>query len=124
MTKIKPIRSDDDLTAALARIDELWSADPGTPEGDELDVLCDLVEHYENQTYQVEPMEPVDFLHQHMEATGRVQADLADLLGSRSRASEVLNRKRSLTVDMIHKLSTGWHIPADCLVKPYQIAAE
>lgn len=71
MTKIKPIRSDDDLTAALARIDELWSADPGTPEGDELDVLCDLVEHYENQTYPVEPMEPVDFLHQHMEATGR-----------------------------------------------------
>ncbi len=124
MTKIKPIRSDDDLTAALARIDELWSADPGTPEGDDLDVLCDLVEHYENQTYPVEPMEPVDLLHQHMEATGRVQADLAELFGSRSRASEVLNRKRSLTVDMIHKLSSGWHIPADCLVKPYQIAAE
>lgn len=124
MTKIKPIRSDDDLTAALARIDELWSADPGTPEGDELDVLCDLVEHYENQTYPVEPMEPVELLHQHMAATGRVQADLAELLGSRSRASEVLNRKRSLTVDMIHKLSAGWHIPADCLVRPYQIAAE
>lgn len=124
MAKIRPIRNNDDLTAALARIDELWGSDPDTPEGDELDVLYDLVEHYENRTYPVEPVEPVELLHRHMEATGRVQADLAELFGSRSRASEVLNRKRAMTVEMIHKLSSVWHIPADCLVKPYQVAAE
>lgn len=124
MTKIRPIRSNDDLTAALARIAELWGADPDTPEGDELDVLSDLVEHYENRMYPVEPVEPVKLLQRHMQATGRVQADLAELFGSRSRASEVLNRKRAMTVEMIHKLSSVWHIPADCLVKPYPIAAE
>lgn len=124
MTKIKPIRSNDDLTVALSRIDELWKAEPGTPEGDELDVLCDLVEHYESQAYPIEPVDPVELLHHHMEATGRVQSDLAELFGSRSRASEVLNRKRAMTVDMIHRLSSQWRIPADCLVKPYQVAAE
>ncbi|UWR53654.1 transcriptional regulator [Phaeobacter inhibens] len=122
MQKIKPIRSDDDLDAVLARIDQLWGASPETSDGDELDVLCDLVEHYENRWYPVEPIEPIELLHMHMTATGRVQADLAELFGSRSRASEVLNRKRALTVDMIHRLSSVWNIPAECLVKPYQVS--
>jgi HTH-type transcriptional regulator / antitoxin HigA len=121
--EIRPIRNNNDLTAALIRIDALWGEEPGTPEGDELDILVDLVEHYENKHFPVEPMEPIDLLKVHMETTARTQADLAALLGSRPRASEVLNRKRALTVDMIHKLSTGWHIPADCLVKPYHLAA-
>jgi len=124
MTTIKPIRSNDDLTGALARIDQLWGADPKTPEGDELDVLCVLVEHYENQTYPIKPMEPVELLRQHMEATGRFQADLAELFGSRSRASAILNGKRALTLNMVYKLSSVWHIPADCLVKPCKVAAE
>lgn len=67
-------------------------------------------------------MEPIDLLKAHMETTARTQADLAALLGSRPRASEVLNRKRALTVDMIHKLSSEWHLPADCLVKPYHLS--
>ncbi|TVP71691.1 MAG: transcriptional regulator [Rhodobacteraceae bacterium] len=121
--KIRPIRTNDDLTAALARIDALWGKEPGTPEGDELDILVDLVEHYESKHFPVEPMEPIDLLRAHMETTARTQADLAALLGSRPRASEVLNRKRALTVDMIHRLSSEWHIPADCLVKPYHLAA-
>ncbi|WFE75241.1 type II toxin-antitoxin system HigA family antitoxin [Roseinatronobacter sp. S2] len=121
--EIRPIRTNDDLTAALARIDALWGKEPGTPEGDELDILVDLVEHYEGKHFPVEPMEPIDLLKAHMETTARTQADLAALLGSRPRASEVLNRKRALTVDMIHKLSSEWHIPADCLVKPYHLAA-
>lgn len=70
----------------------------------------------------LEPMEPIDLLKAHMETTARTQADLAALLGSRPRASEVLNRKRALTVDMIHKLSSEWHLPADCLVKPYHLS--
>lgn len=121
--EIRPIRTNDDLTAALARIDALWGKEPGTPEGDELDILVDLVEHYESKHFPVEPMEPIDLLRTHMETTARTQADLAALLGSRPRASEVLNRKRALTVDMIYRLSSEWHIPADCLVKPYHLAA-
>ena len=121
--EIRPIRTNDDLTAALARIDALWGKEPGTPEGDELDILVDLVEHYESKHFPVEPMEPIDLLKAHMETTARTQADLAALLGSRPRASEVLNRKRALTVDMIYRLSSEWHIPADCLVKPYHLAA-
>ena len=121
--EIRPIRTNDDLTAALARIDALWGKEPGTPEGDELDILVDLVEHYESKHFPVEPMEPIDLLRVHMDTTGRTQADLAALLGSRPRASEVLNRKRALTVDMIHRLNSEWHIPADCLVKPYHLAA-
>ncbi len=120
--EIRPIRTNDDLTAALARIDALWGKEPGTPEGDELDILVDLVEHYESKHFPVEPMEPIDLLRAHMETTARTQADLAALLGSRPRASEVLNRKRALTVDMIHELSSEWRIPADCLVKPYHLA--
>ncbi|MCV0398147.1 MAG: transcriptional regulator [Rhizobiaceae bacterium] len=120
---IRPIRTNDDLTAALTRIDALWGAEPGTPEGDELDVLVDLVEHYEDRHFPIEPAEPVDLLKAHMENTGRTQADLAALFGSRPRASEVLNRKRALTVEMIHKLSSEWHIPADCLVRPYHLTA-
>lgn len=121
--KVRPIRTNDDLTAALARIDTLWGAEPNTVEGDELDVLVDLVEHYEDKHFPVEQVEPIEVLRTHMETTGRTQADLAALLGSRPRASEVLHLKRVLTVDMIHKLSSEWHIPADCLVKPYHLVA-
>jgi HTH-type transcriptional regulator/antitoxin HigA len=119
---IRPIRTNDDLTCALTQIDTLWGAEPGSPEGNELDILVDLVEHYEDKHFPIEPMEPIELLRAHMETTARTQADLAALLGSRPRASEVLHRKRVLTVDMIHKLSTEWHIPADCLVKPYHLA--
>lgn len=121
--EIRPIRTNDDLTAALVRIEALWDTEPDTPEGIELDVLVDLVEHYEDKHYPIESAEPVEVLRAHMEATGRTQADLAALLGSRPRASEVLHRKRVLTVDMIHKLNNEWHIPADCLVKPYHLVA-
>ncbi len=121
--KIRPIHTNDDLTAALTRIDALWGAEPDTTKGDELDILVYLVEHYENKHFPIEPMEPVELLRAHMETTGRSQSDLAALLGSRPRASEVLNRKRALTVDMIYKLSSEWHIPADCLVKPYHLVA-
>ena len=120
---IRPIRNDDDLTAAFARLDILWGAEPGTPEGDEMDVLCVLIEAYENKHYPIPEVDPVDFLRGHMENMNRTQADLARLFGSAPRASEVLNRKRALTVDMIHKLSSEWGISADFLVRPYHLAA-
>lgn len=120
---IRPIRSAEDHAAALRRIEALWGAEPETPEGDELDVLADLVEHYENRHFPITPMEPIDFLAAFMDLTGRTQADLARLFGARSRASEILNRKRALTVEMIHKLATQWGAPAEALAIPYRLAA-
>ncbi|HBT01645.1 MAG TPA: XRE family transcriptional regulator [Citreicella sp.] len=122
---IRPIRSQDDLDWALAEISPYFDnqPEPGTPEADRFDVLADLIEAYEDRHFPMPEVEPVDLLKAHMEATGRTQADLANLLGSRPRASEVLNRKRALTVDMIYKITSEWHVPAGCLVKPYHLVA-
>ena len=121
---IRPIRTDDDLRGALARVEALWNAEPGTVEADELDVLVDLVEAYEARTFPaLAALDPVDAIREHMDLTGRTQADLTRLLGSSSRASEVMNRKRGLTIDMIRKLVAEWHMPAETLVAPCRSAA-
>jgi HTH-type transcriptional regulator / antitoxin HigA len=122
--EIHPIKSDQDHRAALAEIDACWGAVDGTAEGDRLDVLLALVEIYEAKRWPVEiddGFDPVGVLNYVMEEFGHTQAELAELLGSRSRASEVLSRRRALTVGMIHKISEGWKIPADLLVRPYKI---
>lgn len=113
---IRPIRTDEDLTAALQRIDELWGAPDGSPEGDELDVLATLVERYEFRHYPIDRSTPLEMLKFSMEQNDRTQADLAALLGSRSRASEILNGKRDLTLQQIRKLHQAWGIPVACLV--------
>lgn len=121
---IRPIRTDDDLRVALSRVDALWNAAPGAPEGDELDVLVDLVEAYEARTFpSLAALDPVDAIRAHMDLTGRTQADLTRLFKSSSRASEVMNRKRGLTIDMIRKLVAEWRMPAETLVAPYRSAA-
>lgn len=119
---IRPIRTDADHAKALAAIEALWGAELDTETGDKLDVLVDLVEHYEERRFPIPEADPIDVLKAHMEATDRTQADLADLFGSRSRASEVLNRRRRLTVEMIHSLSAEWGLPAESLVRPYEAA--
>jgi HTH-type transcriptional regulator / antitoxin HigA len=116
---IKPVRNDADNTEAIARIEMLWGSSPGTPEGDELDVLATLVDQYESTRWPDREIDPVDCLRIVMDDTQRSQTDLARLLGSRSRASEILNRRRALTVEMIWSISREWNIPADLLVKPY-----
>lgn len=121
MVDVRPIRNDADHAAALAEIEQLWGAEPDTPEGDRLDVLLPLVEAYEENRWPIEARDPVEALIFAIEEMGHSQAELAELLGSRSRASEVLNRKRALTVEMIHKISTAWHIPAAVLVRPYKL---
>jgi HTH-type transcriptional regulator/antitoxin HigA len=124
LMEIRPIRTDEDHRAALAAIDACWGAPEGTEEGDKLDVLVALVEIYEAKRWPIEVSErfdPVDALHYAVEEFGHTQAELAELLGSRSRASEILMRRRALTVDMIHKISEAWKIPADLLVRPYRI---
>jgi HTH-type transcriptional regulator / antitoxin HigA len=99
-------------------------APEGTEEGDRLDVLLALVEIYEAKRWPIdinESFDPIDVLNYAIEELGHTQAELAELLDSRSRASEILSRRRALTVDMIHKISGTWKIPADLLVRPYKI---
>ena len=122
---IRPIRTDADHRAALAEIEACWGAPEGTEAGDRLDVLVALVESFEARRWPIEPkaFDPVDVLHHAIDEFGHSQAELAELLGSRSRASEVLARKRALTIDMIHKIGEAWKIPADLLVRPYRTAA-
>ena len=120
---IRPIRTDKDHRAALAAIEACWGAPEGTEEGDKLEVLLALVEIYEAKRWPIEideNFDPIDVLHYAIEELGHTQAELAELLGSRSRASEVLSRRRALTVEMIHKISEAWKIPADLLVRPYK----
>jgi HTH-type transcriptional regulator/antitoxin HigA len=122
--EIRPITSDKDHRAALAEIDACWGAADGTEEGDRLDVLLALVDIYEAKRWPVEideGFDPVDVLNYAIKELGHTQAELAGLLGSRSRASEVLSRRRALTVEMIHKISEDWKIPAGLLVRPYKI---
>jgi len=121
---IQPIRTDEDHRAALAEIEACWGAPEGTEEGDKLDVLLALVDIYESKRWPIEAggnFDPIDVLRYAIDEFGHTQAELAELLGSRSRASEVLARRRALTVEMIHKIGEAWKIPADLLVRPYKI---
>jgi HTH-type transcriptional regulator/antitoxin HigA len=121
---IRPIRTDEDHRSALAEIEALCGAREGTEDGDKLDVLLALVEIYEAKRWPIETEEdfdPIDVLHYAIADFGHTQAELAELLGSRSRASEILARRRALTVEMIHAISEAWKIPAKLLVRPYKI---
>jgi HTH-type transcriptional regulator / antitoxin HigA len=120
---IRPIRNDEDHRAALAAIEACWGAPDGTEEGDKLDVLLALVDLYETKRWPIDTgvnFDPIDVLRYAIDELGHTQAELAELLGSRSRASEVLSRRRALTVEMIHKIGEAWKIPADLLVRPYR----
>jgi HTH-type transcriptional regulator / antitoxin HigA len=122
--EINPIRSDEDHRAVLKEIESYWGAPEGSEEGDRLDVLLALVDVYEEKRWPIdidENFDPIDVLNHAIEEFGHTQPELAELLGSRSRASEILSRRRALTVDMIHKISKAWKISADLLVRPYLI---
>jgi HTH-type transcriptional regulator/antitoxin HigA len=122
---IRPIRSDDDHKAALAEIDRLWGTEIGTEDGDKLDILTTLVEKYEENRWPIEEpdWDPVDVLQYAIDEMGHSQAELAQVLNSRSRASEVLSRDRTLTLEMIRSISEAWKIPAALLIKPYRSGA-
>jgi HTH-type transcriptional regulator/antitoxin HigA len=122
--KIKPIRTDSDHEAALARVDELWEAEAGTPDADELEVWGVLIDEYERRRWPLERVDPIDAIKAHMEMQGLTQTDLARLFESEPRASEILNRRRRLTVEMIAKLTNEWKIPADWLVQTYELAMQ
>jgi HTH-type transcriptional regulator / antitoxin HigA len=122
--EIRPIKNDTDHAAALAEIAKLWNAAAGSEDEDKLDILSTLVEKYEEARWPpADASDPIDLLHFAISDLGHTQAELAALLGSRSRASEVLNRRRALTVEMIRTISEAWKIPADLLVRPSLVAA-
>ena len=116
---IKPIRSEADYETALKTIDQLWKAAQGSPEADQLDVLVTLVEAYEDKHYPIPPPDPIEAILHYMESQGLFEADLQTYLGAGTCVSEVLNRERTLSLDMIRKLHKGLGIPADILVQPY-----
>jgi HTH-type transcriptional regulator/antitoxin HigA len=114
--KPRVVRSEADYAEALRSIDALLDADPGTPEGDDLDVWITLVEVYEDEHHAIDAPNPIDAIRFRMEQLGLRQIDLAPLLGGRSRVSEVLSGKRSLTINMIRALHARLGIPLPSLV--------
>jgi HTH-type transcriptional regulator/antitoxin HigA len=116
MMKLKPIKSDRELNRALKRIDELWGAKSGTPKGDELDVLMLLAEKYEDEHFAIPTSDPVEAIKFLMEQNSLSRKDLEPYIGASGRVSEVLSRKRNLTLAMIKKLHAGLKIPYESLI--------
>jgi antitoxin component HigA of HigAB toxin-antitoxin module len=117
---VRPIRNHEDHRAALKTIEALWDAKPGSQEFDHLDVLTTLVEAYEAKRWPVDDLDPVEAIEAVMEAEGHSRAELAALIGQ-SRATEILSRKRPLTLAMIRSISEAWRVPAATLVKAYRL---
>ena len=113
---IKPIRTDDDLRAAFLRLEGIYQADEGTAQADERDVLVTLIEAYENQHYAFGPADPVEAIKFRMEQQGLTARDLEPYIGPSGRVSEVLNRKRPLSLRMVTQLHDGLQIPYESLL--------
>jgi HTH-type transcriptional regulator / antitoxin HigA len=117
---IRPIKTEDDLTWALKEVEKYFDNEPekGSPEGDRFEILVTLIQAYEAVHYPIPEATPVEALQFSMEQNGRTQTDLANLLGSRSRASEILSGKRELTKEQAWKIHEAWHIPVALLLRP------
>jgi len=117
---IKPIKSKKDYQNALIRFELIFDAKPGTPEGDELEVLGILIDNFEQKNYPIEFPDPIEAIKFRMEQLGYSQNDLAKLIGLKSRASEILNKKRKLNLDMIRSLHSILKIPTEVLIQNYK----
>jgi HTH-type transcriptional regulator/antitoxin HigA len=116
--EIKPIRNEADYEAALRRIEALWGAPAGTPEGDELDVLATLTEAYEREHYPIDQPDPIEAIKFRLEQQGKDYRALVGVIGQRTRVYEVMRRARPLTLNMIRKLHRKLQIPAEVLIQP------
>lgn len=117
-----PIKTETDYEKTLIEIEELFSAQPDTPEGDRLDVLTTLVEAYERNRHPILPPHPIDALRYYIESRGLTRRDLEPYIGSRARVAEVLNKRRALTMGMIRRLNQGLGIPAETLIQAYPLS--
>ena len=120
---IQPIRNQRDHAKALQEVERLWGARSRTPEADKLEILVTLIDAYEAKHHPIDPPDPIDAIRFRMEQMGLTRSDLIDIIGSRARVSEVLNRRRSLTVAMIVRLREKLGISADVLIGPQRRAA-
>jgi len=118
---IKPIKTEQDYQKALQEVDKLIDAKSNTPDGDKLDILVTLIEAYEAKNHPVLPPEPVEAILHQMESQELSRKDLVPLFGSRARVSEILNKKRSLSINMIRKLQDGLGISAEILIQSYDL---
>ena len=117
--KIKPIKTEQDYNEALERLEVIFDAKPGTTEGDELEILGILIDRYEQQHFPIDLPDPIEAIKFRMEQLGYSQNDLADVIGLKSRASEVLSRKRKLSLAMIRSLHDKLNIPTEVLIQAY-----
>ena len=120
--EIGPIRTEDDYRRALREIEALMDAKAGSAEADRLDVWATLVEAYEARHYPIPAPDPIAAIEYYLDRNGLARRDLEPYLGSRARVSEILNRRRPLSLEMIRRLQSGLGIPADLLVQPYELA--
>ena len=119
---IKPLKSKQDYKKALERLEVIFDAPAHSPEGDEAEILAILIEDYENEYYPIEAPDPIEAIKIRMEEMNLKQKDLVGVIGGKSRVSEILNKKKRLTVDMIRELESLLHISASVLVANYQLA--
>ena len=120
---VKPIRSQRDYEAALKEVGRLWGAKTGTREGDRLDVLATLIDAYEAEHDPMDPPDPIEAIKFRMEQQGLTRRDLEELIGTRTRIAEVLNRKRGLSIGMIRRLHERLGISAEVLIRPSRKSA-
>ena len=116
---IKPIKTEEDYENALKRLEVIFDAKKDSAEGDELEILGILIEKYEDKHYPIGLPDPIEAIKFKMEQMGYTQTDLAKVVGLKSRASEILNKKRKLTLEMIRKLHQSFNIPINVLVQDY-----
>jgi HTH-type transcriptional regulator/antitoxin HigA len=116
---IKPIKTEQDYQNALKRLEAIFDAKAGTTEGDELEILGLLIDDYENKHFPIDLPDPIEAIKFRMEQLGYTQNDLSKILGQKSRASEILNKKRKLSLEMIRKLNLTLNIPTNVLIQAY-----
>lgn len=117
--KLKPIKNEKDYQFALERLEKIFDAKLGTAEGDELEILGILIENYENEHFPMDLPDPIEAIKFRMEQLNYSQSDLAEIIGLKSRASEILNRKRKLSLEMIRSLNEKLNIPSEVLIQVY-----
>ncbi|MDM1514792.1 helix-turn-helix domain-containing protein [Myroides odoratimimus] len=117
--KLKPIKSEQDYEAALERLELIFDVLPGSEDSDELEILGMLIEKYEKEHFPMDLPDPIEAIKFRMEQMGYTQNDLAEMIGLKSRASEILNRKRKLSLEMIRTLTKKLHIPSEVLIQAY-----
>lgn len=117
--EIKPIRNAVDYKKALERLDLIFDAKRGSKEGDELEILSILIDNYESENFPIEMPDPIAAINFRMEQMGLKQKDLVEMIGFKSRVSEIMNKKRKLTLEMIRKLNTNLKIPTEILIQDY-----